>query len=30
MRAYYPYGVKIGHPAYAKKHDRDGYGWACE
>lgn len=30
MRVYYPYGVRIGHPAYAKKHDRDGDGWACE
>ena len=30
MRKYYPDGVKVGHPAYEKKHDRDGDGWACE
>ncbi|WP_083995446.1 S-layer homology domain-containing protein [Caryophanon latum] len=30
MREVYPKGVKTGHPAYAKKHDRDGDGWACE
>lgn len=30
MRNYYPNGVKIGHPAYASKHDRDSDGWACE
>lgn len=30
MRVYYPNGVKVGHPSYEKKHDRDGDGWACE
>lgn len=30
MRKIYPYGVKKGHPAYEKKHDRDGDGVACE
>lgn len=30
MRVYYPYGVRLGHPAYAEKHDRDNDGWACE
>lgn len=30
LRKYYPNGVKVGHPAYEKKHDRDGDGWACE
>lgn len=30
MRAYYPDGVKKGHPAYASKHDRDKDNWACE
>ncbi|WP_260982824.1 excalibur calcium-binding domain-containing protein [Lysinibacillus fusiformis] len=23
-------GVSSSHPAYDKKHDRDGDGWACE
>ncbi|MGG2111890.1 S-layer homology domain-containing protein [Lysinibacillus pakistanensis] len=26
----YPSGVQEGHPAYDKKMDRDGDGWACE
>ncbi len=26
----YPNGVQEGHPAYDKKMDRDGDGWACE
>ena len=30
LRKDYPDGVKIGHPAYAKKHDGDGDGHACE
>lgn len=30
LRKDYPYGVERGHPAYAKKHDRDGDGHACE
>ena len=30
LRKVYPGGVKRGHPAYAKKHDRDGDGYACE
>ena len=30
MRKVYPDGVPAGHPAYDKKHDRDGDGWACE
>lgn len=30
LRKYYPYGVKVGHPAYASKHDRDKDGWGCE
>lgn len=30
LRKVYPNGVQIGHPAYEKKHDRDGDGWACE
>ncbi|WP_203334375.1 S-layer homology domain-containing protein [Planococcus beigongshangi] len=30
LKAYYPLGVKKGHPAYASKHDRDKDNWACE
>ncbi|MDM5333454.1 excalibur calcium-binding domain-containing protein [Ureibacillus composti] len=30
LREDYPNGVSIGHPAYDKKHDRDGDGKACE
>ncbi|MCM3711055.1 MBL fold metallo-hydrolase [Sporosarcina luteola] len=30
MRKDHPKGVQVGHPAYEKKHDRDGDGWACE
>ena len=30
LRKVYPGGVRRGHPAYAKKHDRDGDGYACE
>lgn len=30
LRKVYPGGVTRGHPAYAKKHDRDGDGYACE
>lgn len=30
MRNVYPYGVRVGHPAYNSKHDRDKDGWACE
>lgn len=30
LRKVYPSGVRIGHPTYAKKHDRDGDGYACE
>ncbi|WP_193767004.1 excalibur calcium-binding domain-containing protein [Lysinibacillus parviboronicapiens] len=30
LRKDYPNGVDSSHPAYAKKHDRDGDGWACE
>ena len=30
MRKVYPEGVPSSHPAYDKKHDRDGDGWACE
>lgn len=30
MRKYYPNGVEVGHPAYSKKHDRDGDAVACE
>lgn len=30
LRKVYPGGVKRGHPAYEKKHDRDGDGYACE
>lgn len=30
LRMVYPNGVERGHPAYAKKHDRDGDGYACE
>ncbi|WP_419958006.1 S-layer homology domain-containing protein [Psychrobacillus psychrotolerans] len=30
MREYYPYGVKIGHPAYSLTHDRDKDNMACE
>ena len=30
MRVYYPNGVSSEHPAYDKKHDRDGDLWACE
>lgn len=30
MREYYPNGVYVTHPAYDKKHDRDGDNWACE
>ena len=30
LRKDYPNGVEIGHPAYAKKHDGDGDGHACE
>lgn len=30
LRKVYPSGVEIGHPAYEKKHDRDGDGYACE
>lgn len=30
MRAYYPNGVKKGHPAYANARDGDKDGWACE
>ncbi|WP_338652675.1 MBL fold metallo-hydrolase [Sporosarcina psychrophila] len=30
LKKVYPSGVERGHPAYAKKHDRDGDGYACE
>jgi len=30
LRKVYPDGVSSSHPAYEKKHDRDGDGWACE
>jgi|GEM_PF-425283 len=30
LRKVYPNGVDSSHPAYEKKHDRDGDGWACE
>ncbi|MFS0577285.1 MBL fold metallo-hydrolase [Sporosarcina sp. 179-K 3D1 HS] len=30
LRKYYPGGVMRGHPAYERKHDRDGDGHACE
>ncbi|MBN8193367.1 thermonuclease family protein [Bacillus sp. NTK074B] len=30
LRKVYPDGVASDHPAYAKKHDRDKDGWACE
>ncbi|SPU38252.1 metallo-beta-lactamase [Lysinibacillus capsici] len=30
LRKVYPDGVSSSHPAYDKKHDRDGDGWACE
>lgn len=30
LRKVYPDGVSSDHPAYDKKHDRDGDGWACE
>ncbi len=30
LRKDYPNGVNSDHPAYAKKHDGDGDGWACE
>ncbi len=30
LRKVYPDGVQEGHPAYDKKHDRDGDGYACE
>lgn len=30
LRKDFPYGVKVGHPAYASKHDRDDDGYACE
>ena len=29
LKAYYPNGVKAGHPAYESKFDRDNDGWAC-
>ena len=30
LREDFPNGVKVGHPAYALKHDRDKDGFACE
>ena len=30
LRKDHPNGVGSDHPAYEKKHDRDGDGWACE
>ncbi|MEK4495080.1 S-layer homology domain-containing protein [Ureibacillus sp. FSL W8-0352] len=30
LREVYPNGVASDHPAYQKKFDRDGDGWACE
>ena len=30
LKAYYPNGVKAGHPTYESKFDRDNDGWACE
>lgn len=30
LREIYPNGVAADHPAYQKKFDRDGDGWACE
>lgn len=30
LKKVYPEGVKVGHPEYQEKMDRDRDGWACE
>lgn len=30
LRKVYSDGISPSHPAYDKKHDRDGDGWTCE